>query len=464
MHFEYDIFLSYKTSDEEVLGWIDNFKSHLSKVLSQLFNKDIKIITSKEISNSSEIMMTTGAFVSIVTKDYLSDSVENSYLSEFNKISQGKRIFKVTKENISSDSQTEILKQSVAYDFYHTDLSHNEKIDQDKFFKTEAERLYWLKVVDIAYAIYNTTVPEQSENKLKNISKSVFVAEVSSDQIKHRDTVMRELQYHGYNVLPFKTLPNNKIDFEQTVKDAVSEAKLSIHILGEKYGEKLPDSDISKVEFQNKIVTDVTKKTGIERLIWINPELKEFEDAQNVFLENLKKDIEELEGAELVQTPLEVFKTVVINKINSDSKRSSGSSDNGKSNAKSIYIINGQEDAENIKSLEDWVKSNGYEVINSDFDTKQGNLVEKHRQNLVDCDGAIVYYAHSNPQWIRMKMQDLVKAPGFGRTKPMNFTAVYSTLDEDLPQNNILSNFLYIKQNGDELNNDELKEITIKLS
>jgi len=464
MHFEYDIFLSYKTSNEEVKTWIGNFRGHLSKVLSQLFNKEIKIITSSDISNSSEVMMTTGAFVTVLTEEYLTDSVENSYLNEFNKLSQGKRIFKVTKDDISIDAQSEFLRQIVAYDFYHSELSNNQKINQDKFFKTEAERLYWLKIVDLAYAVYNATVPEKSENKLKNISKSVFVAEVSEDQQKYRDTVMRELQYHGYNVLPQKTLPNNKIDFEQSVKDAALESVLSVHILGEKYGEKLPNDSISKVDFQNKIVTEVNKKTGVERLIWVNPELKEFDEDQSIYLESLKKDIEELEGAELVQTPLEIFKTVITNKLSGEFSGRKKKETSKKEGSKSIYLINGKEDAENVKPLQDWVTSNGYELINSDFDGKRGDIVEKHRQKLVNCDGAMVYYAHSNPQWIRMKMQDLVKAPGFGRTKPMDFTAVYNTLDEELPKNSFLTNFLSIKQEGKSINADGLKEITVKLS
>ena len=464
MHFENDIFLSFKSSDEVTLKWIKSFKIHLSKVMSQLFNKDIKIITSSDISNSSEVMMTTGAFVTVLTNEYLTDSVENSFLSEFNKLSKGKRIFKVTKEDIPVENQTEILSQLKAYDFHHSELDNNQKINQDKFFKTEGERLYWLKTVDLAYAVYNATVPEKSENKLKNISKSIFVAEVSDDQQKYRDTVMRELQYHGYNVLPQKALPNNRIDFEQTVKDNVSDSVLSIHILGEKYGEKVSGETISKVELQNKLVNEINKKTGVERLIWVNPELKEFDEDQSIYLESLKKDIEELEGAELVQTPLEIFKTIITNKLSGEFAGRKNKVNTKKGTSKSIYLINGKEDTENVKGLQDWITSKGYELINSDFDGKRGDIVEMHRQKLVNCDGAIVYYAHSNLQWVKMKMQDLVKAPGFGRTKPMDFTAVYSTLKEELPKNSFLANFISIKQEGGNVNEDGLKEVTVKLS
>lgn len=465
MHFEYDIFLSYKTSNEEVKEWINNFKNHLSKVLSQLFNKKINIVVSTDIKNSSEVMMTTGAFIAIITKDYINDSIENSFLNEFNHISKGKRIFKITKENIKLDEQTELLKQLIAYDFYPAEMANNQKITQDKFFKTEGERLYWLKVVDLAYAVYNATITDTSLNKLKNTSTSVFVAEVSSDQEKYRDNIVRELQYYGYTILPEKSLPNNTIDFEQIVIENASKSKLSIHILGESYGESMPNSNaISKVELQHAILNDVNKKTGIERLIWVNPELKNFDEKQSAFLQNLKKDIETLKGAELIQTPLEIFKTIINNKLSGSFEGRKNKINKVKSNSKSIYLINGKEDTEKVKQLQKWITNNGYDLITSDFDGKRGEIVEKHRAKLVNCDGAIVYYAHSNPQWIKMKIQDLVKAPGFGRTKPMNFTAVYSTIDEEITQNNNLQNFIHIKQQGDELNNSGLKEITLKLT
>lgn len=463
MHFQYDIFLSYKASDEGLSAWVASFKGHLNKVLSQLFNKPISIISASDISSSADVMMATGAFVSIVTPEYLTDSIEQSYLSEFNKLSKGKRIFKVVKEQLPKDKETELLKQLISYDFYHASLANNHKIDQDRFFKTEAERLYWLKVVDLAYAIYNATVPPKEENRIKNLSKTIFVAEVSEDQVKFRDTIVRELQYHGYNILPAKPLPSNKIDFEQSVQDNIQESQLSVHIMGEKYGEILQDDTVSRVEYQNRIAASLSKKKNVDRLIWVSPQLIEFEEKQKIYLEQLKKDIDELEGAELVQTPLEIFKTIIENKL-SGKRNSSQKEGKKKTSSKSIYLINGKEDHQQIEALKKWLEDSGYDVLPSVFEGNRADVVETHRHHLAMCDGALVYYAHSNPQWIRMKMQDMVKAPGFGREKPMDFTAIYTTVDEELPPNQNLNDLVYIKQQGNDLNKEGLKEIAIKLS
>jgi hypothetical protein len=462
MHFEYDIFLSFKTSNSEEQEWINRFKEHLTKVLTQLFNKKIKIISSADIQNSSEIMMTTGAFVAIITTEYLKDKLELSYLHEFHKLSQGKRIFKVVKELVDEGEETEFLAQSLPFDFHHAQLANNQTTTNDRYFKTEAERLYWLKVVDVAYNVYLSTVPQKSENRIKNAQKTVFVAEASPDQQKQRDIIIRELQYQGYNIVPQKPLPKNKIDFEQVVNDYITECHLSVHILGEKYGALLQNEPISRVEAQNKIAANIAKNQHVERLIWINPQLKDFEEKQQSYLQQLKKDIDELEGAELVETPLEIFKTIIDNKLTSENSKVNQTKLSKKS-SKSIYIINGKEDEKNVQSLIEWVNANGYEPLVSNFDGDRRDVVENHRKNLADCDGAIIYYAHSNPQWIRTKLQDLIKAPGFGREKPMNFKAVYSTINEELPVIPI-NDLMHINQPSAELNKEGLKEITIKMS
>lgn len=464
MYFEYDIFLSYKTSNKEVEEWISNLRAHLSILLGQILNKPINIISSREVETSSDIMMSTGVFVAIETQEYLTDSVEQSYLAEFNKLTKGKRIFKIVKEQLQDkNAETELLKSLLPIDFSHADLQHNQKINHDKFFKTEAERLYWLKVVDLAYVIYKSTISETDQKVIKNTSKIVFVAETSKDQIKFRDIIVRELQSHGYKILPDNPLPYNKIDFEQQVLGYLKESNLAIHILGEQYGELIEGGKMSRVEVQNRLASEVYKvNKTLERLIWVSPQLENFEGNQNIYLEQLKKDINELEGAELVQTPLEIFKTIIRNKLSINQKQLQKQEAEIKGEGKSIYVINGQEDKEKVTEIENWIEKNGYHLIKSDFDGKRGELVENHRKKLALCDGVIIFYAHSNPQWIKMKLQDLIKAPGFGRKSPMLGKAIYTLIDEELPKTRV-NDLLVINQNGGGFNSDGLKELVIKM-
>jgi hypothetical protein len=52
-----------------------------------------------------------------------------------------------------------------------------------------------------------------------------------------RNIIKRELQRHGYIVLPKNTLPTNVKDVEREAKRDLEECSLSIHLIGSAYGE-----------------------------------------------------------------------------------------------------------------------------------------------------------------------------------------------------------------------------------
>jgi hypothetical protein len=54
-------------------------------------------------------------------------------------------------------------------------------------------------------------------------------------------------------------------------------------------------------------------------------------------------------------------------------------------------------------------------------------LRQKHIDNLRNFDAAIIYKGKVNEQWVRMKALDLLKAPGFGRKKPIIGKAIVTT-------------------------------------
>ena len=55
-----------------------------------------------------------------------------------------------------------------------------------------------------------------------------------------------------------------------------------------------------------------------------------------------------------------------------------------------------------------------------------------HQENLRRCDASIIYYGDATEEWIKTKLQDLLKAPGFGRDKPMEAKAVYFNGKKDV--------------------------------
>ena len=54
-----------------------------------------------------------------------------------------------------------------------------------------------------------------------------------------------------------------------------------------------------------------------------------------------------------------------------------------------------------------------------EFDGELLELRKKHIDNLRNFDAAIIFKGKVNEQWVRIKVLDLLKAPGFGRKKPI---------------------------------------------
>jgi hypothetical protein len=70
------------------------------------------------------------------------------------------------------------------------------------------------------------------------------------------------------------------------------------------------------------------------------------------------------------------------------------------------------------------LKKSGFDVMIPEFEGELLELRQKHIENLRNLDGAIIYKGKVNEQWVRMKALDLLKAPGFGRKKPIVAKAI----------------------------------------
>ena len=332
------------------------------------------------------------------------------------------RVFKVFKTPLSLPEQPPRLRELIGYEMYQFDPESGETQEYDDYFTTDAERQYWMKMVDLAYDIYDALVQLKSDVKseVKEFykRKTIYLAETGHDLSVQRNIIKRELQRHGYIVLPRMTLPHNLGDLERTVKRDIEEASLSIHLIGNSYGEIPEGSDRSIVDIQNRLGAEksaVTSKDNFSRLIWISPVLSRASERQRAFIESLKRDIEAQEGAEILQTPLEDFKNIMREELLDAGEKKSIDETGGKA----VYLVYDKVDLNAVKPLVDVMEKSGYKVLQPEF---QGDLLElrkKHVENLRNFDSAIIYQGAVNEQWVRMKVLDLLKAPGFGRKKPI---------------------------------------------
>jgi hypothetical protein len=77
-----------------------------------------------------------------------------------------------------------------------------------------------------------------------------------------------------------------------------------------------------------------------------------------------------------------------------------------------------------VQPIKDTIEKSGFKVLTPAFEGDLLDVRKKHIENLRSFDGAVIFKGKVNDQWVRMKVLDLLKAPGFGRRKPIQGKAL----------------------------------------
>ena len=449
MAYDIDVLITFAEKDNDTgkkneSGWISQFKKFLDLMLYQVLGEKINVVVKSEYDDFTASTMDNAAvLVTILSKEFAQsgrclDTVESYYKATSG--SKIGRVFKVLKSPLTTLEQPPRLRELLNYDMYQVDNETGLMKEYTDFFSLEAEKQYWMKMVDLVYDIHEVLIvlKGQSKTEVKNLYKrrTIYLAETGHDLSIQRNIIRRELQRHGYLVLPGQLLPTRTEELERIVRKDLEECSLSIHLIGSAYGEIPEGSDRSVVDIQNKLAAEHavikrSRKEEFSRLIWIAPNLRNASDKQKTFIDSLRRDIEAQEGAEILQNPLEDFKNIMREELLTAQNRTADLVTSGKT----IYLMHDKVDHQEVLPLVDVIQKSGFEVV---FPAFEGDLMEvrkKHIENLKNFDAAIIYKGKVNDQWVRMKVLDLLKAPGFGRNKPIRGKAIVSETSLDSYKN-----------------------------
>lgn len=450
MAFEIDVLITFANEDNQSgndRGWVQEFKHFLELMLVQVLgNKPNIMLKSEHDSITGGNLKKVAVLVPILSPSFVAsgeslDTIESFYSTI--KKTDIARVFKILKRPVSIEEQPAKLKELIGYDLYDLDEDSGDITDYKDFFSPEAERSFWMKMVDLAYDIHESLVNLNELDKSGEIKhiferRCIYLAETGHDLSIQRNIIKRELQRHGYKVLPDKTLPQDVDSLKKEIDKELEDCSLSIHLIGSSYGDIPAGSDKSVVDLQNQIAAQrsasLKDKTKFSRLIWISNQLNQASEKQISFIENIKRDLASSEGTEILQTALEDFKNIIreeLIEVGIDKKlgKSNIAADNGK---ESIYLLHDKVDAKAVAPFKSHIEKAGYKVLLPAFEGDLLELRQQHINNLRTFDAAIIYQGNVNNQWVRMKLLDLLKAPGFGRRKPIIGKAIISNREDKL--------------------------------
>jgi hypothetical protein len=439
MAFEIDVLITFAEKDNETAqkseqGWVSQFKKFLELMLLQVLGSKPNIVLKSEFDTATAPALNNAAIlVAVLTKEFVQsgrclDNVETFYKNTSS--SKINRVFKVLKAPLTLQEQPPRLRDLIGYEMYQLDSETGLQKEYSDFFSQEAEKQYWMKLVDLAYDIHDALMilnEGDIKSEVKNIykRKSIYLAETGHDLSVQRNIIKRELQRHGYIVLPKNTLPTQLNEVEREIRRDLDECSLSIHLIGSAYGEIPEGTDRSIVDIQNRLAaeTALSKKQNrqeFSRLIWISQNLKNASDKQKSFIDTIKRDTEAQEGAEILQNPLEDFKNIMREELLESQERKNLDEGSGKS----IYLVHDKIDVSEVRPFREAIEKSGFKVLTPAFEGELLEVRKQHIDNLRNFDGAIIFKGKVNDQWVRMKVLDLLKAPGFGRNKPIQGKAI----------------------------------------
>jgi len=441
MAFEIDVLITFCDQDNQSDGWVDYFRKHFVTVLAYISGVQHNVVPKGEFDSiTSPALNNAGILISILSPAFAKSANCQAYLQKFDlatrdTASQVTRMFKVNKSPVAAGAQPPEIRDLFGYDLFHLDIDAGETRSFADYFSDEAERQYWMEMVDLCYDVNNTLLFLKQGKSLKDVrnlfgQKPVYLAQTGYDLTVQRNIIHRELQRLGYTVLPNRSLPGDLQTFERIVAEDLAQSGVSIHLIGADAGLIPVGTDKTAQELQNLLAMQrgqSAKEQNEEfpRFIWISSHLAQAGERQRKFIESIRRDVESSDGAEIIQSQLEDFKAIIREELFDTHEKHS--QDDLASDA--IYVIYDKFDEAAVKPLIDHLGRVGIRVLQPDFERDVLSLRQQHIDNLRKLDAAIIFQGSMTDQWVRMKVLDLLKAPGFGRRKTFRAKAIMTSHD-----------------------------------
>ena len=446
-----DLFISYGQIDnipvdKGLNGWIDTLHERLAIRLAQLLgnppriwrdrklagNDDFNEVIEKELSKSDLLL-------SVLSQRYLDSKACRSELESFFRLAaqsggirvgEKLRVFKVIKTYVRLENHPPEIRDLLGYEFYQIDPASGRvrEFDHEIGSMGAKDKRYWDKFEDLVWDIkelinrLETPPPEQPAEPSQSAA-TIYLAETTSDLSEERDKVKRELQQFGHVVLPDRALPLKAPALREAVGDYLKSSRLSVHLIGEHYGvipEMEPERSI--VRMQQELAMERGGNGEFSRLIWMPKDLQPKDERQQKFVFELKNDFSSRNGSDLLQGKLEDLKTIIQTRLSQKPKPLMSAP----GNRIHIYLICDKQDIDAVEPLQNHIYDCEYEVTLPLLDGgKDEEVVQDHKENLLLCDAVLIFQGRASEAWLRAKLRELLKLPGYGRTSPLLGRAVY---------------------------------------
>jgi serine/threonine protein kinase len=455
-----DVLLNYAAIDDYPLqddkpGWVSQLHRNLEVRMEQLSGEKVHIgrlpedaITPTIEAELLEHVPLAKAMISVVSPPFVNSAVCQRGVRQFwdgaertggRFIKDKSRLLKVLKTSVSEHQMprqmVDIFSPLSGFEFFELDADTGRVREFDETFGPTLKQRFFERVYDLAYdgcQVLNLLKQSRASETPRAASPHqqwVYLATTTSDVTDERDRIKRELLERGHVVLPDAPLPMLSKDVEIVVRDCLAKCTIAVHLLGQRYGVTPEDSSESIQALQVRLTADQALSNRLQRLIWMPGSSDIADERQRAFVLRVQEDPILHSRAEVIEGNLNLLKKDLIRRLSPPEEkpksppvvRSTGST----AGAPKVYLICDPKDESAVEELEDHLFAQGLEVMLPAFDGDDADAAALHQDNLLTCDGVLVYYGAAPKAWVDIKLRELLKATGYGRPAPITVQAVY---------------------------------------
>ena len=487
--YDNDIFISYSHIDNQPLvdmsgGWVDVFHEHLQNFVDVHVGRRTAVWRDRRLTGadvlSDEIeqqLRHSAVLVSILSPGYLQSEWCNRELVSFVEAAQEhsnlrignlQRVVKVLRLPIERSALTRILDDVLGTQFYRIDPISGRARDLLLDPSADALRIFRARVDDVAQDLSRvlaalTASGEASAAKAPPASAdTVFLAWTTGDVTEERERLRRELEARNYRVVPSGPPPLDVAQLRVRVLDALRDATVAIHMIGQHYGYVPEGDERSVIELQCDAGVYRESNSAAARILWIAPDARVRDRRLDDLIADLHADGSS--GAHidvLKHQTVETLKALVLDRLASRAVRSARPARSG---PPGVYVMCDQLDRHEVAPIEDFLFEQSFEVRLPLFEGDAEQIRGEHYETLKECDGVLIFWGKAKEGWLRSMLRDLNKVFGLGRIDAFKASALYLADLPDPEKERFRTHQLSILRPGRSFEPDVLHSFVAQLS
>lgn len=346
------------------------------------------------------------------------------------------RIIVVSKRYVDPDRRPSLLQGQSGFAFFVRSADVGEIVTDLEFFdRGEArDKRYWDKLNELVAFLLRRKPPAPPPPPYQPTGRIIYVAKPASDMRAGYDRIVSELVGKGHTVVP---APSDEIPLGSAVAvidDALSNAEISVHLLGEKAGEA-PEDQAPLVKLQlERAAAKAAKDSGatFHRIIWAPSLWPVQPDAAPSLRETTRRPLDVLDkfdsqfaGDKVEGDSLSKFvdflnqHLIVI--VPPRASVAAFSEINGSAR---LYLYHSQEDTEYALNLAQALQQRQMEALLPAFDGPDADIKSFNGKQLAECDAVILCWASASEVWVRAYASGLRNWQNLGRTQQFSYRAV----------------------------------------